>query len=137
MKVAHALVRAASRFFSTLFRELPHLYPEDTNLFVTWSLHGAPSLKGATARAANRLLGRTGEPFWRAERIRAHSENNPVAAGLMRTPEECPWSSAGVEKNLDAARTSAASAYAAVTSDFRFRPQITLAMCLSPPGPGQ
>ena len=78
------------------------------------------SLKGATAREANRLLGRTGEPFWQKEsydrwvrnqaefsRIRAYIEHNPVKAGLVRTPEEYPWSSASVEKSLDAARTSA------------------------------
>jgi REP element-mobilizing transposase RayT len=78
------------------------------------------SLKGATAREANRLLGRTGEPFWQKEsydhwvrnqtefsRIRAYIEHNPVKAGLVKSPEEYPWSSAGVERNLDAARTSA------------------------------
>ena len=82
--------------------------------------HLLKSLKGATAREANRLLGRTGEPFWQKEsydhwvrneaeflRIQAYIENNPVKAGLAGTPEEYPWSSAGVEKSLDAARTSA------------------------------
>jgi REP element-mobilizing transposase RayT len=78
------------------------------------------SLKGATARHANRLLGRTGEPFWQKEsydhwvrnqsefeKIRVYIENNPVKAGLVRSPEEFPWSSASVEMSLDAARTSA------------------------------
>jgi putative transposase len=78
------------------------------------------SLKGATAREANRLLGRTGEPFWQKEsydhwvrngaeyvRIKSYIENNPVKAGLVQTPEEYRWSSAGVETSLDAARTSA------------------------------
>ena len=78
------------------------------------------SLKGATAREANRLLGRTGEPFWQKEtydhwvrnqvefqRIRTYIESNPVKAGLVQKPEDYPWSSAGVEKSLDAARTSA------------------------------
>src|SRR5262245_23956117 len=59
------------------------------------------SLKGATAREANRRLGRTGEPFWQKEsydhwvrnqaefsRIRAYIENNPVRAGLVNKPEE-------------------------------------------------
>ncbi len=49
------------------------------------------SLKGFTAREANRMLSRTGEPFWQAEsydhwvrherehlRISAYIENNPV-----------------------------------------------------------
>lgn len=78
------------------------------------------SLKGSTAREANQLLKRTGEPFWQKEsydhwvrdgaefnRIRAYIENNPVKAGLVRLPEEYAWSSAGVEKSLDAARRSA------------------------------
>ena len=78
------------------------------------------SLKGATAREANRLLGRTGEPFWQKEsydhyvrnriefeKIRTYIETNPVKAGLVRNPEDYPWSSAGVETSLDAARTSA------------------------------
>ncbi len=68
------------------------------------------SLKGATAREANRLLGRTGEPFWQKEsydhwvrsqrefeKIRAYIESNPVKAGLVQEPEDYPWSSAGVE----------------------------------------
>jgi putative transposase len=184
-------------------RRLPHIYPEDTPLFLTWHLHGsmpasllpppgplssgqafvwldrqldnprngpmylrqpdmarivvgsihkgveldhyelnayvvmanhvhllihpkiAPdrimkSLKGATAREANRLLGRTGESFSRKEsydhwvrnqgefeKIRAYIEGNPVKAGLVEKPEDYPWSSAGVEMSLDAARTSA------------------------------
>jgi REP element-mobilizing transposase RayT len=82
--------------------------------------HLLKSLKGATAREANRLLGRTGESFWQKEsydhwvrdhaeflRIRAYIEGNPVKAGLVLRPEDFPWSSAGVETSLDAARTSA------------------------------
>ena len=65
------------------------------------------SLKGFTARQANRLLSRTGQPFWQAEsydhwvrdererqRIIAYIENNPVKAGLVRRAEDYPWSSA-------------------------------------------
>jgi REP element-mobilizing transposase RayT len=68
------------------------------------------SLKGSTAREANKLLSRTGEPFWQKEsydhwvrndaefeRIRAYIEN-PVKAGLVNTPEQYRWSSAGVER---------------------------------------
>jgi putative transposase len=78
------------------------------------------SLKGTTAREANLLLGRTGEPFWQKEsydhwvrdhaeflRIRAYIENNPVKTGLVSRPEDFPWSSASIETSLDAARTSA------------------------------
>jgi putative transposase len=65
------------------------------------------SLKGFTAREANRVLGRTGEPFWQAEsydhwvrdedeyaRIAAYIENNPVKAGLVARGELYSWSSA-------------------------------------------
>ena len=65
------------------------------------------SLKGYTAREANRLLGRTGEPFWQREsydhwvrgqaewtRIAAYIENNPVKAGFVSRAEEYRWSSA-------------------------------------------
>ena len=78
------------------------------------------SLKGATAREANRVLGRTGEPFWQKEsydhwvrsasefqNIRTYIEANPVKAGLVRNPRDYSWSSAGVETSLDAARKSA------------------------------
>jgi len=82
------------------------------------------SLKGATARDANRLLGKAGEPFWQREsydhwvrdereweRIALYIENNPVRAGLVERAEEYCWSSAwsppGVDTSVDAARTSA------------------------------
>ena len=64
-------------------------------------------LKGATAREANRLLGRTGHSFWEEEcfdhwvrtdnefyRVVTYIENNPVAAGLVKRAEDWPWSSA-------------------------------------------
>ena len=69
------------------------------------------TLKGYTAREANRLLGRTGQPFWQAEsydhlvrderesdRIQEYIENNPVKAGLVANAEDYPWSSARQEK---------------------------------------
>jgi len=73
------------------------------------------SLKGATARQANLLLGRTGERFWQAEsydhwvrdesewdRIAAYIEDNPVKAGLVEHAEDYRWSSAGtVEKSAE------------------------------------
>jgi hypothetical protein len=65
------------------------------------------SLKRFTAREANRILGRTGQPFWQDEsydrlirnekefeRTLRYIETNPVKAGLAATPEEFPWSSA-------------------------------------------
>jgi putative transposase len=64
-------------------------------------------LKGSTARRANQLLERTGQPFWRDEsydhwvrhrkqldRITAYIEDNPVSAGLVNSPGDWLWSSA-------------------------------------------
>jgi REP element-mobilizing transposase RayT len=66
------------------------------------------SLKAATAKRANVLLGRTGQPFWQDEsydhlvrngeefrRIQRYIGNNPVGAGLVQSPEEYERSSAG------------------------------------------
>ena len=73
------------------------------------------SLKGASARQVNLILGRTGETLrdegqW--QRIAAYIENNPVHAGLVARAEDCRWSSAGrpdgsAETSLGAAGTSA------------------------------
>jgi len=65
------------------------------------------SLKGASAREANRILSRTGEAFWQAEsydhwvrdetewnRIANYIEENPVKAGLVRRAADFRWSSA-------------------------------------------
>lgn len=66
------------------------------------------TLKGFSARMANRLVDRTGEPFWQAEsydhwvrdggeygRIAAYIDNNPVKAGLVARAADYRWSSAG------------------------------------------
>jgi putative transposase len=65
-------------------------------------------LKGSMARSANRILGRTGQPFWQdesydhylrssaqIERTIAYIEQNAVSAGLVCSAECWPWSSAG------------------------------------------
>jgi REP element-mobilizing transposase RayT len=65
------------------------------------------SLKRFTAKEANRILSRSGQPFWQEEsydrlvrneaefrRIEHYIEMNPVRAGLVAAPEEFPWSSA-------------------------------------------
>jgi putative DNA methylase len=65
-------------------------------------------LKGSTARSANRILGRTGQPFWQDEsydhylrdsnripRTIAYIEQSPVSAGLVDSFEKWRWSSAG------------------------------------------
>jgi len=64
-------------------------------------------LKWTTARRSNRVLDRTGMPFWQDEsfdhwirdqqefeRIVQYVEWNPVKAGLVECAEEWPWSSA-------------------------------------------
>ena len=64
-------------------------------------------LKGSTARSANRILDRTGQPFWQDEsydhylrsfnrigRTIAYIEENPVSAGLASSAGQWPWSSA-------------------------------------------
>lgn len=65
-------------------------------------------IKGKTAREANLLLGRGGEEFWQDEsydhwarnaagrdRIANYIEENPVSAGLVASPGDWRWSSAG------------------------------------------
>jgi REP element-mobilizing transposase RayT len=67
-------------------------------------------LKGSTARRANQILGRTGQPFWQDEsfdhwvrngsemaRIIRYIERNPVTAGLTTCEHAWPWSSAAGE----------------------------------------
>lgn len=75
------------------------------------------SVKGYTAREANRLLQRSGKPCWQAEsynhwvrdapemnRIRRYVENNPVRLGLVASAEEYRWSSAYSAQNKMPAR---------------------------------
>ena len=65
-------------------------------------------LKGRTSRVANRILGRTGTPFWQDEsfdhwmrsaeelqHLIEYVEDNPHRAGLVESRERWPWSSAG------------------------------------------
>jgi REP element-mobilizing transposase RayT len=76
-------------------------------------------LKGRTARKANAMLGRTGQPFWQDESydhwIRtnkeldstiAYVERNPLIAGLVASGEDWPWSSAWLRAD-DEKRSSA------------------------------
>jgi REP element-mobilizing transposase RayT len=64
------------------------------------------SVKGFSAREANKLLSRSGA-FWQSEsydhwirddrefeKIRQYIENNPVRAGLVAKPDDYRWSSA-------------------------------------------
>ena len=65
------------------------------------------SWKSFTSNQANKILHRTGESFWQSEsfdhwirddaehaRLVAYVENNPVKAGLCKSPEDWKWSSA-------------------------------------------
>jgi REP element-mobilizing transposase RayT len=67
------------------------------------------TIKGFTARRANRILGRSGSRFWQDEsfdhwirneasfrRVIAYIESNPVKAGLVRQASDWPWSSASL-----------------------------------------
>ena len=83
--------------------------PNHVHLMVTSQVPSARwlgPLKGYTGHLANRTLKRSG-PFWQDEsydhlvrngkefdRIRRYIENNPVTAGLVKKPEDWPWSSA-------------------------------------------
>jgi putative DNA methylase len=64
-------------------------------------------LKGVTARTVNQILGREGNRLWNEEssdhwvrnpaefvRIKNYIEQNPVKAGLTKSPQAWPWSSA-------------------------------------------
>jgi len=66
------------------------------------------TLKSFTAKQANQLLSRTGNPFWQEEsydhlvrdsaewaRIKWYIEQNPVRAGLVEQAGQYRWSSAG------------------------------------------
>jgi len=65
------------------------------------------SRKGFSARRANAILGRTGQPFWQdesydhwartpeeVEKIVRYIEGNPVKAGLVTSVQDWRWSSA-------------------------------------------
>ena len=89
------------------------------------------SLKGASAREVNRILGRTGEAFWQAEsydhwvrdpdewnRIRIYIEENPVKAGLVSSAADYRWSSAS--QRLTSADTSLGAADTSVCATAGF-----------------
>ena len=112
--------RVAAAVVATLRRgaEILHHYRLDSFVVMPNHVHvliepliepvqALKGVKGTAARAANRILDRTGRPFWQDEsfdrwvrnpkefeRIRAYIERNPVTAGLAHNPEDWPWSSA-------------------------------------------
>ena len=65
------------------------------------------TIKGFSARQANAILDRRGQPFWQnesydhwvrdrveLEKVVRYIEGNPVSAGLVNRPDDWPWSSA-------------------------------------------
>lgn len=89
----------------------PKASGRESNTMVNTISNITKGLKGYTAREANRILHRTGQPFWQQEsfdhwprnqeeflRIIAYIENNPVKAGFVRRPQDWPWSSAAERK---------------------------------------
>jgi putative transposase len=76
------------------------------------------SIQNFSARQANAILGRTGQPFWQVEsydrwvrgskamgRIAHYIEENPVTAGLVDKAEDWRWSSAFGATGQEAYRT--------------------------------
>jgi putative transposase len=76
------------------------------------------SIKNFSARQANAVLGRTGQPFWQVEsydrwvrgpkamgRIVHYIEENPVTAGLVERADDWRWSSAFGATGQEAYRT--------------------------------
>lgn len=66
-------------------------------------------IKSASSRVANTVLNRRGQPFWQPEsydhwvrtehelrNIANYIEDNPLRAGLVSSPEQYRWSSAGI-----------------------------------------
>ena len=71
-------------------RRLPHRYPQDKWLSLTWHLHG--SLPHALYPPAHKLSG--GKAFaWMDRYFEAYIENNPVKAGLVARAEDYRWCS--------------------------------------------
>jgi REP element-mobilizing transposase RayT len=113
-------IRIAKTVVDSLWHGVDHLRLYTLEAYVVMSNHVhvlvwpkallpriTKSLKGFTAREANHILDRTGEKFWQEEsfdhavrsedefyRIKRYIERNPVKAGLVKNPEDWPWSSA-------------------------------------------
>jgi putative transposase len=112
--VADEIKATASRFHRYALLEFV-VMPNHLHLLAI--PHGNPSdilhvLKGVTARRGNRLLSRTGLPFWQDEtfdhwvrhvgqllKIRNYIVNDPVKCGLVSRPQDYRWSSAYKDKS--------------------------------------
>ena len=78
------------------------------------------AIKGRSARDCNKILNRSGKPFWHEEtydhwvrspqsfeKIRNYIERNPVSANLVKSPQDWPWSSASSQKQAPVTQASA------------------------------
>lgn len=121
-EIAKVVVDSIHRGEESLGQYQLHAYavmPNHVHLLITPKIAASrlmQSLKGFTAREANKLLGRSGQPFWQREsydhwarnaeefsRIKRYIEWNPVNAGLCDTPEDYAWSSAALNPRSDCA----------------------------------
>lgn len=112
-RVASAVVDALHHGAETLrfYRLSSYVVMSNHVHILIWPKASLPeitkSIKGFSARKANRILSRTGEKFWQEEsydhavrsedgfhRIARYIERNPVKAGLVTSPKDWPWSSA-------------------------------------------
>jgi putative transposase len=112
--VAEMIVDAIQYNAETLRHYIWHAFvvmPNHVHLLVTPAValpKLTKSLKGITAKRANKMLGLTGSSFWQEEsydhlvrneqefaKIRNYIEANPVRAGLVSHASEYRWSSAG------------------------------------------
>jgi REP element-mobilizing transposase RayT len=123
--IATLVAEAIQRGETPLVHYALHAYvvmPNHVHLLITPKTSPSrllQSLKGSTAREANKLLCRSG-PFWQHEsydhyvrdaqqfgRIKNYIEQNPVKAGLCNNPEAYRWSSAsGASSQLAASSLS-------------------------------
>jgi putative transposase len=112
-RVADCIVAVIKRGENPLAQYELHAYVVMANhihILITPKISAAKitnGLKGVAAREANKILGRIGTHFWQDEsfdrwvrnesefeRIKTYIECNPVTAGLVKNPEDWPWSSA-------------------------------------------
>jgi REP element-mobilizing transposase RayT len=112
-QIAQLVVESILKAANHLQQYILHSYsvmPNHVHLLMTPKLQVRKitrGIKGTTARDANEILGRAGQPFWQDEsfdhwvrnevqfwRLKQYIERNPVKARLVRKPEDWPWSSA-------------------------------------------
>ena len=111
--IAQLVVESILKAADELHHYRLHSYsvmPNHVHLLITpnLSVRGITrGIKGTTARSANEILGRCGQPFWQDEsfdhwvrdegqfwRLKRYIERNPVKARLVTRPEDWRWSSA-------------------------------------------